>query len=564
MKLNNYFKREWRLSLITIFCLFLLSCSTTSISFCFQELADIEQNFSAQRISHAFIYILGSLSIFAITIYLAHNFRRKLLRKICIQLKQDVFSALIKKDMNEFNAVNSAHYISVMNNDLYNIDTQYFAVIPNLLQSILTLLVNVVAICYFSPIVALVSVVSSVILLVVPKIFGDQLAKREKIVYANLEKYNSKLKDMLNGFELIKSFQATPHVQRIFHEQAKQVEDARYRSRGIQIPYFGLLYAGTLIVICIQLGFAVFLSYHGMLRPNSLLCLSFLVSEINSNLKDTAEYILSIRSTEANVKKVEDILNSAPGKNNTYSKIDLMKEISVKDMSFSYDGSHEVIKNISYDFKAGKKYALVGGSGSGKSTFLKVLSKSYDGYTGSIEYDHTQLASISRDSILDQLSIIQQKVFLFEDSLKNNITMYQDYSEDAILEVVEKTGIKDFLTNKRSDLSLVISEDGKNLSGGEQQRIAIARALLRKTNILMLDEATSSLDRKLADQIDQLVVSQKDLTVFNITHSLNKNILEKYDEILVMNHGTIAEAGTFDDLYQKGGLFYSLYTLNNI
>ena len=158
--------------------------------------------------------------------------------------------------------------------------------------------------------------------------------------------------------------------------------------------------------------------------------------------------------------------------------------------------------------------------------------------------------------------MIHQKVFMFDDTLKNNITMYRNYSDDELSYVIKKAGLEDVVGSNADGIEQNVGENGKNLSGGEQQRIAIARALLRKSDVLILDEATSSLDNEVAVKIENTVLSQKDMTAIVITHKLVESILKKYDGIIVLHKGRIAEYGTFDELMERKGKFYGLFMLS--
>lgn len=158
--------------------------------------------------------------------------------------------------------------------------------------------------------------------------------------------------------------------------------------------------------------------------------------------------------------------------------------------------------------------------------------------------------------------MIHQKVFMFEETLRNNITMFQDYPEEEVQYAVEASGLKEIVEKHPEGLDFMVNESGNNFSGGEQQRISIARAILKKAKVLILDEATSSLDKKLSAQIERLILNQPEMTIITVTHKLDDAILRQYDCILAMNQGNILEVGDFDALMEKKGFFYSLYTVN--
>lgn len=234
--------------------------------------------------------------------------------------------------------------------------------------------------------------------------------------------------------------------------------------------------------------------------------------------------------------------------------------IEIRNLSFSYHSSKQILKNISANFKLGEKYAIVGTSGSGKTTLLNLLMKSSDDYTGKILFDGVELKDISYDSLLNIVSVIHQNVFVFNDSIYNNITLYKEVSDTEFDFVVQRSGLSQLIDYHGKDFSC--GANGMNLSGGEKQRISIARALLRNTPILLLDEATSSLDEKNTYGIMNSIFDMSDVTALVVTHRLDESILKKYNKIFVLNHGNIVETGTFDELIELKGLLYSLITVS--
>lgn len=251
--------------------------------------------------------------------------------------------------------------------------------------------------------------------------------------------------------------------------------------------------------------------------------------------------------------------NAASGGETIAPKLE--SAIELKDVSFGYTEENKILKEISLTFEAGKKYAIVGSSGSGKSTLLNLMMGGGSGYKGSLTIDGKEVSGIDPDSLYDIMSLVGQNVFLFDDTIRNNITMFRDFPEEDVESAVQRSGLSKILVTKGANYSC--GENGVGLSGGERQRISIARCLLRKTPVLMLDEATAALDNQTAYDVTDAVLRLEKQTCIVVTHRLEEALLRQYDAIVVMRDGRIAEQGTFEQLMDQTGYFYSLYHVSN-
>ena len=210
----------------------------------------------------------------------------------------------------------------------------------------------------------------------------------------------------------------------------------------------------------------------------------------------------------------------------------------------------------------GEKIAIVGMSGSGKSTLFNLLLRFYDVTSGHISIDNQDIQAISAESLYNLMTIVQQDVYIFDDTLRANITLNQTFTDEEIKQAVQQSGLESYVLENESGLQTLCGENGSNLSGGQKQRLSIARALIRKTPILLLDEATSSLDNQVTTEIESSILDIQNLTVLVVTHKLNENILKRYDRILFMKAGVIVEDGSFCDLMDSRGEFYKLFELS--
>ncbi len=254
-----------------------------------------------------------------------------------------------------------------------------------------------------------------------------------------------------------------------------------------------------------------------------------LSTHIVGPVKTSISLINQIKSVSLIVDKIDEILCDSSEEIEDLSLEKFGKNIEIKNLNFSYSDERQALNNINLTFEKNKKYAIVGESGSGKSTLTKLLMRYYKNYNGEILIDNKNLQKILSHDLYKNISMIQQNVFMFDDSIKENIKLYADYSDDEILEVCGRSGFSNLISILPNGINSLVGENGNKLSGGEKQRIAIARSLINDTKILILDESTSALDNETAYNLETSLLSINDLTLVVVTHKLIKNILLSYD-----------------------------------
>ena len=230
-------------------------------------------------------------------------------------------------------------------------------------------------------------------------------------------------------------------------------------------------------------------------------------------------------------------------------------EIKVANLKFMIDDK-EILKDVNFKFEKNKSYAIVGTSGSGKTTLINLLLGKYKNYLGDVYYNDIELKEISLDSLFEIASFVEQNVFIFDDSIINNITMFSNIDKTLLDEAINKSGLSQLIKEKGENYKC--GENGCNLSGGEKQRISIARALVKKSKILFLDEATSALDNETAISVINNLLEIDNVTKVMITHKLDEEVLLKFNEIIVMKNGMIVEAGNYSELINNNSTFKSL------
>ncbi len=476
------------------------------------------------------------------------------------QYKSLAFQKLSGKSISAFSKENTGRYISTLTNDVTAIETDYLLGIALLLNGAVGFVGALVMMCWYSPFLTLMVVLLCLPSLAASVLMGGELSKRTQAVSDRNESFVSQIKDLLTGFSVIKSFKAEREVGRLFDESDDDLENTKARKRWWRglldtassaagfIMQFGIFFIGAMLAV------------RGDITSGTVLIFVNLCNPLIGAIGTIPQYWAELQAARGLVVKLAQAVEENAGRSGEAIEPVLNDAIRLRDVTFGYEEGKPVLKDVDFTMEKGKKYAVVGASGSGKSTLLSLLMGAYDGYSGSITVDGKELRDISTDSLYDLESLIGQNVFLFDDTIGRNITMFRDFPQAAVDSAVERSGLGELVKAKGEDYSC--GENGGNLSGGERQRVSIARCLLRETPVLLLDEATAALDNQTAFSVVDSILKLDGLTRLVVTHRLEKELLEQYDEILVMKNGEICEKGRFDELMEGKGTFYSLYTLS--
>ncbi|MGN0998001.1 MAG: ABC transporter ATP-binding protein [Faecousia sp.] len=492
---------------------------------------------------------------------LSYCSKPKFIAKGIGQYQEYVFSKLCKKGIAAFSGENTSLYISALSNDATAIEGNYLANIFLIADHMIVCIGALALMFFYSPLLTVISIALSALPLLASVSTGNLVAKAEKKVSDRNETYMSTLKDSLVGFSVIKSFRAEAQMCRIFAEQVREVSNAKClrRKMSLLVGAMGATSGGIVQFGVFLIGAYLALSGAG-LSAGSVLIFVQLLNYVINPIATIPQAFAEIKASKSLIGKIADALEDNVRDESGLAKAELNQGITVKDLSFGYEESKPILRGVDFTFEAGKSYAIVGSSGSGKSTLLNLLMASYSGYTGSIRYDGTELRQISSESLYEILSVVQQNVFVFNASIRDNITMFSDFPKEEVDSAIHLSGVSQLIRERGE--TYLCGENGNGLSGGEKQRISIARSLLKKSRLLLVDEATAALDPQTAFQVSSAILDLKDLTRIVVTHRLDENLLRRYDCVLTLRNGRIAESGTFEDLMRKKGYFYSLYTVS--
>lgn len=569
MKQNKKKSREFRRRLfyknkihfitsviMTIFMSFL----NLMISWLIQQIMDSMANQNMQAVGRC-AWIAASVVIaYTVANAVYRAVYPRFLQRAMQQYRDYAFSRLTQKSLRSFSKEGTALYVSALTNDCTSIENNYLAATFTLIELLFCFWGALIMMLYYSPVMLVLAVALSFLPVAVSMKAGNRLTEQEKEISKKNERFVSIVNELLSGFPVIKSFRAEAQASRLFSQRNEQAEEAKKNKRRTEqlisllandagiIAQMGIFLAGAWLAISnkgvtagVVIVFVQLMNY--ILNPISQVPLLW------SNRK--AAIALMEKLSDA---LSENVREEGREKLNVFSE-----KIEVKDLTYGYEPESPVLKDLDVQFDAGKSYAIVGGSGSGKSTLLNLLMGSSSNYQGEICIDSVSIKNIESESLYQLMTSVQQNVFVFNDTIRNNVTMFHEFSDKEVTLALERSGLSEFIEKRGEDF--VCGENGANLSGGERQRISIARALLRKSPIILVDEATAALDAATARAVSFSILNLVGMTRIVVTHRLEEAILRRYDKILVMKNGTICEQGNFDTLMQQKGQFYSLFQI---
>ena len=529
------------------------------VSYLLGHILDIMTTGDLQELLNTLWFCLGLTAVILISELVMYRFKGRFIHRALAQYKDLAFAQLSQKSIRAFAQENTGRYLSALTNDTNSIEENYLNQSFLMVSQVLLFFGSLGMMLWYSWKLALATILLSLIPIAVTLATGGKLAAREKKVSEENESYVSMLKDLLSGFSVIKSFKAEDQVRSRFAQANAWLEHIKARRRWL---YFLISAMSTCLSFLVQFGiflFGAYLAIRGEITPGTVLIMVNLCGLLLSPIQTVPQYWASRKAALALMDKLAELTAQNQQDSGVAIPATLRQAITLDHVSFGYEADKPILQNLTARFQAGKTYAIVGGSGSGKSTLLHLLMGSSGAYTGSIAIDGTELRDVDAHSLYDLMSLMGQDVFLFDDTIRNNLTMFRSFPEEEVAKAVERSGLSQLIQNRGEDYRC--GENGVNLSGGEGQRISIARCLLRRTPVLLLDEATAALDNATAAAVTQSILDLTGTTRIVVTHRLEPQLMAQYDEILVMRDGRIQEQGSFSDLMDRKGYFYSLFTL---
>lgn len=559
--MNECIKKNRLLLVITIVFSIISSITMVGVSLLLQSTIDKVMNGDMEGFKKILVFTLIYCAIMSLLYFIYDILSKMFIRNVTQELRSKLFLGVLNHNYKDFNSKNTADYISALTNDIKLVEENYITSLLLVLQFSVAFVATIGILLYLSPLVTGCLFVSMLLIFIVPSIFGKKLESKQMNLSNKLTSFTTVIKDMLNGYDIIKSYNLKKDTFKEFEEENVGLSKTKFEADKLLVineTLSQLLGMGTQFV-------AVFLSAYLVLKGNITMGTLIAIVQLSGSFIQPVimimSYVPKITSMTSVIKRLDDISNYKDNSFTGNENPSFENAIEVSNVKFSYEDNKQILEDVDLKINKNKKYAIVGPSGCGKSTLVKLLLGYYADYSGEIKYDSNEIRNVNIEKINKMISIIHQNVYMFDKNIKDNICLYQRFSNDDIKKILELSGADKFINDLEEGLDYLVGENGNNLSGGQRQRIAIARALIQQTPILVLDEGTSAIDMQTGYDIENRLLSLDDLTLITITHKMSEELLSLYDEIIFMEDGKIIEQGNFKDLIKKEERFYNFYKL---
>ena len=477
-------------------------------------------------------------------------------------LRTETFENVLSLDMKYFENKSSGRLMAILNDDVNQLERFLDTGANKLLQTATTVIVIGGTFLYISPLIATFAFIPIPIIIFGSFKFTSTIASRYEQIRETIETLNSNLSNSISGILNVKSFtRESKELERI-ETSSNEVRSANYHSIKLSSAFIPIIRVAILFWFTATLLIGGFLALDGEIKVATYSVLLFITQRLLWPLTELGATFDLYQRARASFNRIFSLKNESSEIGNGDKEFkELKNKIELNDVSFSYVDNFNVLNNVDLTINAGQTTAIVGSTGSGKSTLIKLLLRLYEINNGSISYDSNDLKDIELSSLREKIGLVSQDVFLFEGTVIDNIA-YGDLhaSESEVWNAAQKSEADAFINNLPQKEKTIVGERGQKLSGGQRQRISIARAILKNPEILILDEATSSVDNETEAAIQRsLDILKKDRTVIVIAHRLST--VRNADIIYVLENGSVVESGNHESLLDIEGVYSKLWSV---
>lgn len=464
----------------------------------------------------------------------------------------------LRKPLSRHLSAAQGEALSLFTSDMRQIYDDYYMNLFNLIFWGFMGLASVGMLARINPLLMAASLLLGLLPLLIPGYMAKRMKRTRGAYSENLARYTGIVGELLRGFETLTAFGASGYFRRAQRDAAQDNETAELAMRRelslSQVLVSLLSWAPSVVILAV----GVLLVFDEKISIGQLVTANSLSTFILSPMRLCSSAYAGLKSVAVVRERVENEMNEPemPDGSEVLSEI---RTISFEHVGFRYPGAEApVLSDVSFSVRRGEKVAIVGASGGGKSTVIRLLFRYFDEYDGRILINGAPVSSVKRADFYRQVAMIPQTPFVFPDTLYQNVSLYGDYSEAEVEKALREAGLGELLASLPDGLQTSLTGDGRGLSGGQGQRLAVARAMVRGCGLLLVDEATSSLDAVTTARVMEglLKLPCAELVV---THDIFGDYMRKFDRVIVLENGRVAEEGTFDGLLSRGGSFAAMY-----
>lgn len=457
--------------------------------------------------------------------------------KLClVDIKRTLFEKLLKKNYQSYTEYDSTDYLSNLTNDINLLERDYFQSFYVIIESSICFMISFIAILEKNVWFIVFIFATFWIPMAVNRLLENAMIKQKGLFSESAAKFTNQVNDFLGGFEVIKLYLMEKKVINGFDEKNNEMEGLRARSDSLDSFCRSVSMMASLGIWFGSLLLGVFLVMQGKMTVGEVLMVNQLQNNIINPLNRFSVYRNKMKVMNSMLQKIEEKYQVEEVTKR--SDISFAHNIVFSDVSLELAGK-KVLNHVNLTFEKNKKYALVGESGSGKTTILKLLMRYYENYTGEILIDGIPLREIDYNSWMQEFGVVLQDVYMFQDSLKDNILLGRKCENNEFEKAIEESSLCQVIDLLPEQENTLIAERGKNFSGGERQRISIARVMLKKKKILLLAEATSALDKQNAEYVEEKLLGAEEQTVLAVLHKMTEKQRKYFDEIIQIDNGRV-------------------------
>ena len=494
--------------------------------------------------------------------YIAAVTWRNISQDIEHSLRTDAFNNVLGLDLAFFENKSSGRLMAILNDDVNQLETFLDNGANRLVQTATTVLVIGGTFLYISPLVAVFAFIPIPIIIFGSLRFTNRIAERYTKIRNDIENLNANLSNSITGILTVKSFNREKKESERITLSSNEVKSANYHAIKLSAAFIPIIRIAILFGFTATLLIGGFLALDGEIKVATYSVMLFITQRLLWPLTELGVIFDSYQKAMASFRRIINLKNTSPTIDNGTEKLESFDEkIQISNLNFEYVKNFPVLNNISIDIAKGQTTAIVGSTGSGKSTLIKLILRLYDSTSGEIKFDGKNIRDLELDSLRNKIGLVSQDIFLFEGTVFENIAYGNlDANDEEVWEAARLSESDKFINQLPNKENTIVGERGQKLSGGQRQRISIARAILKNPEILILDEATSSVDNETEAAIQRsLDILKKDRTVIVIAHRLST--VRNADIIYVLENGSVVESGNHESLLDIDGVYSKLWSV---